>query len=125
MARSLRAKAPIHTPFIPRTSIGAEQAYAGGNCLFNEFFQDGAACVLNNAGDNVSLAADCADHRGLAGIAAPAHPDFLVPMAVPIVSADVGLVNLNDAAELLFASTSAVLILWHMSQAVLYEPKPM
>jgi hypothetical protein len=88
-------------PIVSCPSIGAEKADAGGNGLSDKPFKDGAAGVLDDARNDVALTADCADYGSFAGIAPPAHADFLVPMPVSVVSTDEGFVNLNDPAELL------------------------
>jgi hypothetical protein len=80
--------------------IGAEQANASGNRLSDKSLKDWAAGVLDNANNNVSLAPDCADNGGFAGIATTSYADFLIPMAVPVVSADIGFIDLDNPAEL-------------------------
>ncbi len=91
----------IVQPIVPGPRISAEQANAGGNCLSDEPFEDRAAGVLNDARDDIALASDRADYCALARIAAPPHADLLVPMPVAIVSADIGFINLDNAAKFL------------------------
>jgi hypothetical protein len=67
----------------------------------HEAFQRKPVSAFNNAGDDITLAANCADDRCLAGIAAPASSAFLVPMPVLVAPADIGLIDLNDPAEFL------------------------
>jgi hypothetical protein len=91
----------IVQPIVARPSIGAEQANAGGNGLSDKPLKDRAAGVCNDARDDVALSPNCADYGSLAGIAAPSHADFLVPMPVSVVAADIGFVHFNDPAQLL------------------------
>jgi hypothetical protein len=100
-------------PLVAGIGIGAEQANAVRYGLSHERLKCQAASVLDNAGDDVALAPDCADNWRLAGISASTRSAFLVPMSVFVAAADIGFVNLNDANKLtelwvLKARTNAV-----------------
>ena len=92
-------EAIVH-PVVSRPSIGAEQANAIGNCFFDKPLKGGAACVLNDARDDISLTTNRADDGSFAGVAPSAHSGFLVPMPVPVVPADIGFINLDDPDQL-------------------------
>jgi hypothetical protein len=88
-------------PHIAGISICAEKANAVRYGFSHESFKRLTVCILNNASNHVSLALDCPDNGSLARVAAPTLAAFLVPMPVFVAAANVGFVNLNDAAELL------------------------
>jgi hypothetical protein len=80
--------------------IGAKQTNAGRDGFANESLKGFALCIRDDAGDDVSLAPDCADDSGLERVAGTAgFPAFLIPMPVFVVPADESFVNLNDPAK--------------------------
>jgi hypothetical protein len=81
-------------------SIGAEKANAIGDGFAYESFKSVPVSTFNDTSDDITLALDCANYWRLASISAPSRSTFLVPMPVLIAAADVGFINLNDAAEL-------------------------
>jgi hypothetical protein len=81
-------------------SIGAEKANAIGDGFAYESFKSVPVSTFNDTSDDITLALDCASYWRLASISAPSRSTFLVPMPVLIAAADVGFINLNDAAEL-------------------------
>lgn len=93
-------EAVVH-PIVTGPSICVEQTDASGYGLLDKSFKNGAACVLNDARDDVALTLDRAYYRSLARVPAPANAYLFVPMAVPVVSANVGFINLNNSAKLL------------------------
>jgi hypothetical protein len=110
-------------PDIAWVSIGAEKADAVRYGFADESFKGLSICVLDHASNDVSLALDCADYGSLAGIPTPALSALFVPMPILVAPANVGFIS-TMPPSFLMSSTIAVRILWHMSQAVLYEPKP-
>jgi hypothetical protein len=70
------------------------------NGLPNETIQSRGIGIANDAGDHIALALDRADNDELAGYAGSGL--FLVPMPVAVAPANIGFVNLNDAAKLSF-----------------------
>lgn len=92
--RECKTKVPVANPL-----IGADQAYLVGHGLVDESLQGGLFHVLDDAGDDVSLAPDSADDDGLAGGSRPRLSVAFVPMPVLCLAADKGLVDLHNAAE--------------------------
>jgi hypothetical protein len=82
-------------------SIGAKKANPVRHGFADESFKRLSICVLDNASNDITLAFDCADNCGLAGISSASLAAFLVPMSVLIAAADVGFVNLDNPAKLL------------------------
>jgi hypothetical protein len=82
-------------------SIGAEKANAVRYGFPHESLKRVPIRPLDDAGNDVTLALDCADDWRLAGIATPALAAFLVPMPVLVAAANVGFVNLDNAAKFL------------------------
>src|SRR5262249_50591303 len=83
--------------------ISAEQRNLLGHAGANEMLQRLSADVLDDAGDHVALALDCASHDGLAGAGAASAGMLLllVPMPVLVLAADERLIDFHDAAKLL------------------------
>jgi len=85
---------------VARPVIGAEQANLMRDGFVDERAQRRTFDVLNNAGDHIAFATNCADDNGfslpLVALSAP-----LIPVPVTAVAADDRLVNLNDPAKLL------------------------
>ena len=88
-------------PHIAGVSISAEKANAVRDGFPNESFKRLPIGVLDNASNYVALALDCPDNGGFARITTPTLAAFLVPMPVLVAAADVGFINLDDAAKLL------------------------
>ncbi len=85
-------------PVVSAAFIGREQADAVANCLAHERFRIGAVHAAENAGDHVALAADRANDRRLTNRAAA--NTAISAVFILGFAADVGLINLNDAAKL-------------------------
>jgi hypothetical protein len=79
--------------------ISRYQVHLLAYCLLNESVQSIAVGVLNNLARYVSLAADGTDNSSLARSASDMA--LLVPMAVFILATDIGLINFDNAHELL------------------------
>ena len=93
---------PILQSVIAVIGVCAKQAHAGRDGFADETFQCWAVSAIDDAGDDVAFAPDCAHDSGFERVARTASRSaFLVPMPVFVASADVGLVNLDDAAKLL------------------------
>lgn len=88
---------------VSRVGIGAKQTDFVGNCFADKFLDCRLICAENDASDDIALAPDRADDwRFERIVAAPASAAALVPMAVFVFPADIGFVDFNDAAELLY-----------------------
>jgi pimeloyl-ACP methyl ester carboxylesterase len=81
--------------------IGAEQAYFGRDGFLNERCQSGAFDVLNNASDDIALAADSASNRCFARSPGATALPALVLVTVLGEATNESLVNLNDTNKLL------------------------
>jgi hypothetical protein len=85
-------------PLVSAVFIGGDQTDFVRNRFANETIQGFHIGVFDDAGNERSLALDRADDRGLSGTASSGSA--LIPMAVFVLSADVGFVNFNNAHEL-------------------------
>jgi hypothetical protein len=93
---------PMLQSVIAVVGVSAKEADAGRDGFADEALQGRTVSAVDDTGDDVPLAPDCANDSGLERVARTASfPAFLVPMAVLVVPSDVGFVNLDDAAELL------------------------
>jgi len=83
--------------------VGAEQAYFIRDGFIYEGRQGGSLYVLNNAGDNITLAANSASDRRLAGTNAASSVTLatLVDMPVLCEAANESFVNLDNSGQLL------------------------
>ena len=82
--------------------VGAKQADFSGYSLINELLQNGSAHTIDNAGDDVALALHRTDDgRFVLCGTASAGVVFLIPMTVLVLTADVGFIDLDNAAELI------------------------
>jgi hypothetical protein len=88
-------------PHIAWVGVSAEQADAIRYGFADESLKRLSTSVFDNASNDVAFALDRANYGSLAGVAAPALAAFLVPMPVLIAPANVGLINLDDAAKFL------------------------
>jgi hypothetical protein len=87
---------------IARPLIGAEQADLFGNSFVDESLQCRLLDVVDDAGDDVALAAHSASDNRFAGSGRPRLAVALNPMPVLCLAADERFVNFNDAAQLGF-----------------------
>jgi hypothetical protein len=106
--------------------IGAKQADFVGDGFADERCESIGTDIRDNTSDNVTLAADGADDWSFAGTNATSSTALAALILMPVFSqaADESFIDFNDAAKLLYISMRAVRTLCHMSQAVLYDPKP-
>ena len=94
--RILAIEAAIAYPFVTN-----EQCDLVGNDFADEAFESGGVDAFNHAGNDLSLAADRADNRLLAGTkAAATRATALANVAILRLAADEGLVNLYLAEQL-------------------------
>src|SRR5258708_15489101 len=82
--------------------IGAEQADFLRDSLIHESVQGGGADVVNNASDDVALAADSASNNRFAGSGRAGFAIALVPMAVLLLSPHEGFFYFHHTAPLRF-----------------------
>lgn len=82
-------------------SIGAEQANFCRNSFVDKFLESCFVSPEDDAGDDVALAPYGTHDGGFEPIvAAPTGAAFLVPMTVLVLAANIGFIDLHDAAEL-------------------------
>ncbi len=86
---------------VPSELIGAKQADFGRDGLIDESGECGTSDVLNDAGDDIALAADCAGDWRLASSARAASLATLVDMPVLGEAADESFVNFDNPGQLL------------------------
>jgi hypothetical protein len=110
---------------IPNPLIGAEQADLVRDCFAHKSLKSTCSHVSNYAGHDIALAADCANDGRLTGTDATRSVPAAALIFVPVFgfAADSSTSTMPPSCSM--SSMRAVLILWHMSHAVLYEPKPM
>jgi hypothetical protein len=88
-------------PVVNLIVVSCQQANLVGNDLSHKRHGVLGVDVIENAGDHVALALDCANDRRLAGrLRAGLAVVPLVPMAILVLAADVGFVDLDNAAQL-------------------------
>src|SRR5712691_10015232 len=87
-------------PMITAEIVCAEQANFRGNRFIDEGFNRTHSKVINDARDYVTLALHRADDCALAACTAPALVFALAFVAVVVVAANVGFINLDNAAKL-------------------------
>ncbi len=93
---------PILQSVIAVIGVCAKQAHAGRDGFADETFQCWAVSAIDDAGDDVAFAPDCAHDSGFERVARTASRSaFLVPMSVFVITADVGFIDFDDTAELL------------------------
>lgn len=108
-----RVREFVDLPSVTGPRVGSEQANFVGNGFVHELSHRLARNTFQNADDDVALAADGTDDFDFSG-AGPAVPAIaLLPMFVLGFSADVSLVNVDNASELVGlvfteASTNAI-----------------
>jgi hypothetical protein len=112
------AKVLIANPF-----VCAEQANLVRNGFVDESFQRRGADILDDAGNDVALAAHGSDNNGFVGAAGPRANTALADMLILGEAADKGFVNFNDAAQLRFGfdQCSADFVAHGMRRAVAPE----
>jgi hypothetical protein len=79
--------------------IGSEQANLVGNGFTDKSDQRIAVECFNNPRNNFAFALDCTNDTDLAGTGAASATAALIPMFVAVLAADVGFVNLDNAAQ--------------------------
>jgi hypothetical protein len=87
---------------IDATFIGRQQTDLIRNDLANERLRILLGNRVQNAGHHVALAANGTDDRGFGGGGMFPAAASLVPMLILVLAADVGLIDLDNAAEFLF-----------------------
>ena len=93
---------PLSEIVIGIVIVGAKQAYFGGNGLADKFVNRCLICAKHDTSDYIAFALyGTNDGRFSFVIAAPASVTPLVPMAVFVLSADVGFINFDNAAKFL------------------------
>src|SRR4051794_17411414 len=100
--RVLGGEAAIANPF-----VGYEQRHLVGNDLAHEAFEGRGVNAIDDAGDDLALAADRADDRLLTG-AEPAATGTAALPNVPVLglAADEGFVNLDLAEQLALSAVA-------------------
>ena len=86
---------------IDRVGVGAEQANLVGNNLVQEIFERDLIDAVNDASDDVALALHRTDDGNFKSVVTTSGgAAALVPMAVLVLAADIGFIDLDDTAEL-------------------------
>jgi hypothetical protein len=98
MINSLVGKAVLGQSLISRPLICAEEANFVRDRFIDESSQCRALHILDDAGNDIPLATDCADDNGLALFVALPAP--LVPMPIAAIASDNSLINFDDPAKL-------------------------
>ncbi len=91
----------VFQPQVAGISVGAEKANAVRYGLPRESFQCKPIGPLNDTSDDVALTFDGTNNRSLAGVATAPRSASLVPIPVLVAAADVGFIDLDDAAQFL------------------------
>lgn len=96
-------------PPITGVFISGEKADAGGDGLAHEALKGLCAGIGDHASDDVAFPLRCTDHDVLARTLAARAFALLVPVAIGVLAADVGLIDFDDPDELaeLLVSQSA------------------
>jgi hypothetical protein len=89
-------------PMIASEIISAKQADFAGNRFLDETFERADTNVINDAGYDIALPLHGPNDRDLAASTASVSVGSFVPMTIGIFAADIGLIDLDNAAELGF-----------------------